>query len=198
MFRLQKTKEDISLKYVWKQVSPPVCESRNSRNSSWYRYAAEPGGGRLDILGFKCFGCTETTHAPHSESPLNLPRREGKSLKSAKQVFVQPLVILPPFIFAKFHLLLIFHAWTSARKQTTKKNIFGFRVGTMRLAFSAEQKSRRSRGEACYVTGLLPYPLLRSTVIKRSPRLFQGPLGPFGTSEKFFRLTDISNSVIRL
>lgn len=73
VFRLQKTKEDTSLKYVRKQVSPPVCESHDSRNSSWYCYAAEPGGGRLDITSFKCFGCTETTRAPHSESPPNLP-----------------------------------------------------------------------------------------------------------------------------
>lgn len=192
-----------------KQVFPPVGESGDSRNSSWYCYAAKPGAGRLDIIGFECFGCTETTHAPHSESPLHLPvhpqkppvlapERERKSLKSAKQIFVQPLVIPLPFIYAKFHLLFIFHAWASARKQNTKKNIFGFRVGTIRLAFCAERKSRRSWGEACYVTGRLSCPLHRSTFIKRSPRLFQGPLGPFGTSEKFFRLTDTSYSVIRL
>ena len=42
--------------------------------------------------------------------PVLAPERERKSLKSAKQIFVQPLVIPLPFIYAKFHLLFIFYA----------------------------------------------------------------------------------------
>lgn len=113
------------------------------------------------------------------QSLLLWPRRERKSLKSAKQIFVQPLVIPLPFIYAKFHLLFIFHAWTSARKQNTKKNIFGFRVGTRRLVFCAERKSRRSWGRSVLRNRTAVLPIAQMHLYKAKPTSLPGPIGSF-------------------